>query len=132
MGTATVMTDTALSESDVLRWSASGRGAMCTPYLIIGGEPEIDVRGLPKPIKWSRQSPWFPRPLCSHHQFSPTSQTSGLVPLLSLTFTMFSKAIFTSIAIGALSVSALVARSPGPEPERELTDRSLPNLITTI
>jgi len=35
---------------------------------------------------------------------------------------MFSKVIFASIAIGALSVNAFatpVARSPGPEPQRE-------------
>ena len=102
------------------------------PYIRVGKdgarESELDIRELPKPIKWPGYTPWFPLPLCSHHQSSPTSQTFGLVPPSSVPFTMFSKVIFASIVIGALSVSALtvpVARSPAPEPERE-SPRSAP------
>ena len=59
--------------------------------------------------------------------FSPTSQTSGLVPFLlplphDTPVIMFPKTALTFLLIGALSVNALtapVARSPTPEPECE-------------
>ena len=101
-------------------------------------EPDIDR--FPKSIKRSRCTPWFPQPLCSSPQFfSPTSQTPGLVPLLSVFLTtfliiMFPKAILTYLVLGALSVNALsvpVAREPAPEPECKFP-RSLLTDLTAI
>ena len=74
----------------------------------------------------------FPQPLCSSPNSSPTTQTPGLVPLLStLHITMFLKTALTFLAVGALSVSALtfpVARSPVPGPG----ECEFPQLFSTI
>ena len=79
-------------------------------------------------IKESRCSPWFPQPLCSSSRFfSPTPQTSGLVPLSSVAphdtphIIMFPKAALTFLVVGVLSVNALTTRSPTPDPESEFS-----------
>ena len=98
------------------------------PPLSIGGGSSLTPTVFRKSIKWLRCPPLFPQPLCSSPQFSsPTSKTSGLVPLLSVLrhTIMFPKAALTFLVVGALSVNALtipvVQRSPAPEPECEFT-----------
>jgi len=88
---------------------------------------EFDIHGLPKSIKGSGCTPRFPQPLAA--------PTSSLLPpklqawchyypffITTRPIIMFSKVTLVFIAIGALSVNALVvpvARSPVPESECE-------------
>ena len=88
-------------------------------------------------IKGSRCTPWFLQPPRNSPQFF--SSTPGPEPLsivlflTTLPFIMFSKAVLTFLAIGALFVNAAVipiARAPAPEPEGDFPDRSPPSPIT--
>ena len=96
------------------------------PLIISGSTHETG----PKFIKGSRSISWFPQPPYDSPQFpSPTSQTPGwcnlyLFFLTTLPITMFSKVALISLAVGVLSINALVIpvpRSPAPEPEREFS-----------
>ena len=73
-------------------------------------------------------APWFSQPLCSSPQFpSPTSPTSGLVPLSSVLSydIMFSKAVLTLLTLGALWLN--VSATPIPTDVRILNSPTSSN-----